>query len=170
MRMRTLCHDLANAIPGLTRVNRGKMSLYEIVERANQLGTEKILIIDRWQGGPGRIRLFKTDGDRIAKVSPTLYISGVIFRRELGATRKRTHSVFIDGTGGGGQEIKALKESLSNFFCIPVTSPNDASTQYQATMRVSMHSSNRLMISFYTMPSGVEIGLRITVSHVAWED
>ena len=75
--------------------------------------------------------------------------------------------MFIDRTDGEGQEIKALKENLSDFFCIPVIDPNDASAQYEATMRISMHSSNRLMMSFYTMPDGIEIGPRINVSHVA---
>ena len=146
------------------------MSLCEVVERASELGAEKIVIIDRWQGGPGRIRLIKTSGEVVTKITPSIYISGIILRRELGATRKRTHSVFIDGTDGGGQEIEALKETLSDFFCIPVMDPNGSSAQYKATMRISMDSSNRLMISFYTVPNGIEIGPRITVSHVAWED
>jgi len=146
------------------------MSLCEVAERACQLGAQKIVIIDRWQGGHGRIQLFKTDGEVMTKILPTTYIFGIMLQRELGAKRRRTHCVFIDRTDGGGQEIKALKENLSDFFCMPVIDPNNASAQYDATMRISMHSSNRLMMSFYTVPDGIEIGPRITVSQVAWED
>lgn len=102
----------------------------------------------------------------MTKISPSIYIFGIMLQRELGATRRRTHSVFIDRADGGGQEIKALKESLSDFFCIPVLDPNDASVQYEATMRIFMHSSNRLMMSFYTVPDGIEIGPRIAISKV----
>ncbi|MEM3041011.1 MAG: Brix domain-containing protein [Nitrososphaerota archaeon] len=170
MSMRTLCRDLANAIPGLIRVNRGKMSLFEVAERASQLGAEKIAIIDRWQGGPGRINLFKRDGDTLVRVTPSIDISQVLLQRDLGATRKRIHSVFIDGTDRGGQEIKALQETLSDFFRIPVIDPNKASAQFEAAIRISPNSRNRLRLSFYALPESIEIGPRITISHVEWAD
>lgn len=168
-RIRTLCRDLAVSIRGLIRVNRGKMNLYEVAEKAIELGAEKIVVIDRWKGGPGGIKLFEITEKNMIQVSPTMYIHGINLRREIKAPRKPAHSLFIDKTDDANRETRRLKERLSNFFSIPTMNAKEAS-KYQMAMRFLTDSSSGLLrISFYMLPENIEIGPRITISHVVWK-
>ncbi|MEM2110641.1 MAG: hypothetical protein QXX08_02050 [Candidatus Bathyarchaeia archaeon] len=147
------------------------MSLYEIAEKAVELNAEKIVIIDRWKGGPGRIRFYKTSRNIANQVLPQIYLSGVKFQRELKKFKGRRiiSSLFIDEMDGNNQEVKRLKEELSSFFGVPIMNSNDAATKYSVAMRFSVDTSGFIKISFYSLPSNVEIGPRIIVSHVVWQ-
>ena len=57
-RIRTFCRDLANSLPNVVRVNRGKMSLDGLAEKAIELEADKVVVVDRWHGGPGKFNLF----------------------------------------------------------------------------------------------------------------
>ncbi|MEM3816162.1 MAG: Brix domain containing protein, partial [Candidatus Bathyarchaeia archaeon] len=72
-RVRSLCKDLASSIPGLIRVNRGKMGLIEVAERAVSVGSEKFIVIDRWKGCPGRIRFYRVVDGEIREEPPRIY-------------------------------------------------------------------------------------------------
>ena len=58
-RIRTFCRDLSNSIPDVVRVNRGKMSLDGVAEKAIEVEADHIIVVDRWHGGPGKINLFQ---------------------------------------------------------------------------------------------------------------
>ena len=58
-RMRAFCRDLANSIPDVVRVNRGKMSQDGVAEKAIELEANRVILVDRWHGGPGKINLFQ---------------------------------------------------------------------------------------------------------------
>ena len=166
--IRTLCRDLSHAIPRLTRVNRGKMGLYELGEEAVNIGANKIIVLDRWKDGFGRIRFLKI-GQGIVEVPPSLNIVGVKFRREFGASQKAVGSIFIDGSGKSEYGIEKLVKNMSDFLELPIINVPEAPSEYGETMRITAGSSRHIEMRFYALPKDVEVGPRIVISHVAWQ-
>ena len=170
--MRTLCKDLAAAIPSLKKVNRGKMSLYDIEERAFEIGADRVLIIDRWKGRPGRIRLFEIKNG-IQQIPPQIYVRGVKFRRDFkikSVNQRSPPSIFIEEPEGMSEEIERLSETFARFFEIPKVKPEMiGEPQDFEVMRFSVEPENIIRVSFYLMPKNIEVGPRIRISHVVWE-
>ncbi|RLI44046.1 Brix domain containing protein, partial [Candidatus Bathyarchaeota archaeon] len=69
-RIRTFCRDLARSIPNVVRVNRGKLSLDGVAERAIEFDADRVVIINRWKGGPGKIELFEVGQEGLVLVPP----------------------------------------------------------------------------------------------------
>jgi len=170
--MRTLCKDLAAAIPSLKKVNRGKMSFYDIEERAFEIGADRVLIIDRWKGRPGRIRLFEIKNG-IQQIPPQIYVRGVKFRRDFkikSVNQRSPPSIFIEEPEGMSEEIERLSETFARFFEIPKVKPEMiGEPQDFEVMRFSVEPENIIRVSFYLMPKNIEVGPRIRISHVVWE-
>jgi U3 small nucleolar ribonucleoprotein protein IMP4 len=172
-RVRSLCNDLACSIPGLVRVNRGKTSFFDLAEKAVQMKIEKIVVVDRWKGGPGRIRLFRIIDGKIKECAPRLYISGVKLKREFMASkeisRKLIKCVFLDSRGIRNGEVEKLASSLSEFFEVPIFKAEEALSNYDAYLCFTRSDDCLAYISFYVLPSNAEIGPRIKISQVAWQ-
>ncbi|MCW4019910.1 MAG: hypothetical protein NWF14_01585 [Candidatus Bathyarchaeota archaeon] len=144
------------------------MSVYEIGEKAVELGAEKIVIVDRWKGGTSRIKFLKV-GEGLTQISPCINVRTIKFQREFEAPKKAVRKLFIDGADKEKQMVKRLKESLSDFFQLPIMDAKEAPPEYGTTMRVSTGPSRSIQISFYALAENAEIGPRMRVSHVAWE-
>lgn len=172
-RIRSLCNDLANSIPKLIRVNRGKMSLVEVAEKAAQMGSDRFIIVDRWKGSPGRIRLFRITDEGFEESPPRLYISGVKLRREFNIPREwvkdKISLLFLEEVGEENLEIMEFKSALSNFIQVPILKRSAETLGYEAYMRISTGEDCWAIISFFRLPSGTEIGPRIKISHVVWD-
>jgi len=167
-RIRTFTHDLASVIPGTTRINRGKLSLEEVAEEAAWRGLEKVIVVDRWKGGPGRIRLFKVGEAGLVEVNPRIYVRGIKLRREFGAKRRRSaRSLFLRGPEDGEPDVRRLLRALSEFLEAPIIE-EDKPENHDAEMRLTPEDSGCIQISFFLHPEGVEVGPRIRVSHLVW--
>jgi len=168
--VRTLCKDLAKVIPSLKRVNRGKMSSHEVGEKAIDMGADKVLIIDRWKGRPGRMRFFEIK-DGLSQIPPQLYIRGVKLQREFKTKGLKASSrgVFIEDFGKS-LETQRLCEVFSRFFELPMIQPNKIEEHDRFTvMRISSVADDVISVSFYLMPKNIEIGPRVRISHAVWE-
>jgi len=166
--IRTLCKDLAHAIPSLKKVNRGKMSLYEAGEKAIDIGADKMLIIDRWKGRPGRIRFFEVK-EGISQIPPQLYICGVKLRRDFKTERTSSHRLFIEDSNEA-PEIQRLSEMFSRFFELPIIELEKTEGHGDfVVMRLSLEPDSIIRVSFYLMPKKMEVGPRIRISHAVWE-
>lgn len=167
--MRTLCRDLARSIPKAFRVNRGKMSLDGVAEKALELNADRVVILNRWKGGPGKIELFQVGSGGLSPVPPLLYVAGVRLQREF---KKRTgpiKSIAVTTTPEASPEVVKIAESLANFLRAPLSSVGEAVSRYQASMRLSSNASGHIQITFLLFPEAVEAGPRITLSHALWE-
>ena len=173
-RVRSLCNDLTRSIPGLVKVNRGKMTLSGVAERTLQLGAEKFILIDRWKGGPGRIRLFRVVEGGFGEEPPRLYISGVKLRREFSGmparnVKKPIKSLFLEASEDGSQEIDRFKLKLSEFLELPMLKLRTEPSDYEACMRVADGDDCWANISFFLLPGKIEVGPRMKISHVVWD-
>lgn len=168
--MRTFCHELKRAVPNLIRINRGKTSFDELAEKAMELKANRVIIVDRWHGGIGKIQFFHVETSGLIPALPTIYVAKVKLQREFGEKRMKPNiTLAVTKTSPHSAEENALAQSLSKFLDIPVLSVEDATSKgYNAVMQISRDTSNQLQITFLKLPIMRETGPRITIKHLAW--
>jgi U3 small nucleolar ribonucleoprotein protein IMP4 len=168
-RIRTLCRELSRVIPDTVRVNRGKLSLDGVAERALEFGADRVIIIDRWKGGPGKIQFFHANAKGLIPIPPTLYLSEVRLQRELETRARKIRPITLIASFEGSAQTGKLAEALSNFLKVPKSTDKDVPSAYQASMHVSIDASGSVQITFRLLPEGVEMSPRIILSHLVWE-
>lgn len=168
-RIRTFCRDLARFIPNVVRINRGKLNLDGIAENALEFKTDRIVIVNRWKGGPGKIELFQTGPEGLIPVPPLIYVSGIRLQREFEAKAKPVRSLTITTPPEKTPEVVKIARSLSSFLNIPLLPIDEAVSRYPASMHVSLNASRCIQATFMVLPETVEVGPRVTISHVVWE-
>jgi len=163
-KIRTFCNDLTRVIPNVMRVNRGKMSMNEVAEKAIEYGADRVVIVDRWQGGPGKIEFFHIGLVGLVPSPTILYVSGIRLQREFAPIKlKPVHSLVITKSVDNSMEIA---DSLSKFFNLPTSFEKEALPKYQVAMHVSHDAVRRVQITFMLLPQRMEIGPRITMRRV----
>ena len=165
-RTRTFCHDFARSIPNIIRINRGKLNLTGIAEKAAELNANRIVIIDLWRSGFGKINLLRMATTNLAPVPPPMYVTGVRLQREYGAITGRVRSLVVTTKLENPPETTKIAEHLSNFFDLPRLLVGEAATKYRASMHITSDALGRIQITFMLLPQMIEIGPRITLS--AW--
>ena len=171
--MRTFCRDLSSIFQNVVRVNRGKLSLGGVAEKALELDAEKVIIIGKWRGESGKIQFFRISAKSLDVVPPLIYVKGVKLSRdfEKNALRgRRLKSVAITASKTSSLEVEKLENVLSEFFNIPVFSLKEiCDRKFDVAMQISVDPSNRMIITFKLIPEFVEVGPQIRVSHLIWE-
>jgi len=168
-RIRTLCRELAHVIPNAVRVNRGKLSLDGVAERALEFGADHVIIIDRWKGGPGEIQFFHAGSGGLVPVPPTLYVSGVRLQREFKTRVRKIRPLTLTASSEGSSQTGKLVEALSNFLEVSKSTEERVPSADRASMHISSDASGSMQITFRLLPEGMEVGPRITLSHLVWE-
>jgi len=168
--IRTFCKDLLHTLPNILGINRGKLSLEGVVAKAIELGADKIVIVERWKGGPGKIELYHVDG-KLQPAPPLIYLRGVKLRREFQTMPKgrRIKSVAIASSLKQSQEVSRLEKALSEFFGIPIVSSEDEYRSYNAIIQITINPAGEMVATFRLIPEGVEIGPRMRISHLIWD-
>jgi len=171
-RTRTFCNELARLIPQCTRVNRGKMSLDNLAEKALENDIERILIVEEWHGNPGKILLFKVTESGLSLIPPKMVIRSLILQREIKKLKIKT----INACGVFGSDrnknsdIFRLISVLSDFMLLPKLSYRDIDfLKNQNVMHISPFSHDYVKITFMNFPRRVELGPRIILSNLVWE-
>jgi rRNA maturation protein Rpf1 len=167
--VRAFCKDILCTLPNIIRVNRGKLSLEGVAEKALALDAENVVIVDGWRGGLGKIRFFQILREGLTAVPPTIYVQGVRLRRDFGDTRiknRRIKSVAIAASPSGNSEVKRLETVFSSFFGVPIISPNkQSSTDFEAVMQFSKNADGAT-VTFKLLQDLTEIGPRVKVSMI----
>jgi len=152
------------------RINRGKLSLDGIAEKALELNADRVIVVDRWKGGPGKIELFRVEPAGLTHVPPLMNVAGIRLQREFETETKTVRSLAVTTAPENPPEITKIAENLSNFLNFPMSSIDGAASRFQASVHVSYNASGRIQITFLLLPQMVEIGPRITISSVVWEN
>jgi len=161
---------LAHSIPNVIRVNRGKLSLEGVAEKALRLQADRIVIVDRCKEGFGIIRFFQVSTSGLTPFLPVINIASVRLRREFEARTKPIKSIAIAvPLSENSSKAKKLVQLLSEFFEIPVVGQNMVSN-FSATLRISSSALKRLQITFVLLPTLIEIGPRINISKIVWDE
>lgn len=169
--MRTFCNDLTCSIPNSVRINRGKSGLDTLAEKALEHEAEKVIICDRWKGGLAKIRLFELGGDGLVLFYPLMCVKKVRLRRTFEHVRsKAVQSLILQTESGISFEARKFADALSHFFNIPkLTSDETLSPNTHTVMNISLNAVRRIQITFIYTPRKIEIGPRITTSHLTWK-
>jgi U3 small nucleolar ribonucleoprotein protein IMP4 len=166
--MRTFSNDLRRIIPNAVRVNRGKMSIDEIAEKALEHEVDRVIIVDRWQGGFGKIRFFKIGESGLVSIRPIVNIASIWLQREFDASKTKTVSFLFVSSSSTEKELSKVAEAFSNFFNIPALLM-DATAKTNATvMHLSLAKDSKIEITFMVEPQHVEVGPRIIASSMEW--
>jgi rRNA maturation protein Rpf1 len=171
--MRTLCRDLNHSLPSTVRINRGKLSLEGIAEKSVELNAEKVIIIERWKHGVGKILFFNVESHGLKGIPPMIYIRSVKFRREFEEQAPkgwRIKSIAIAASPKQNFEVEKLENALSNFFTVPVLPLEEiVKRKYDATMQILTDPLKRITVTFRRIPEMVEVGPRVSIWRLIWE-
>lgn len=168
-RMRTFCRDLVNSIPDVILVNRGKMNLAGLAEKAIEVKADRVVVIDRCRGGPGKINLFHVSSTGLKSVPPLILIKGIRLRREFKEAIRHARSSVITVEPEDSTELTRIAGRLSQFFDLPVQSLDEAGKNHGASMHFSFDSSRHIQIAFMSLQRMVKIGPRVNISKLVWE-
>ena len=168
-RIRTFCRDLVNSIPAVVRVNRGKMSQDGVAEKAIELEADRVIIVDRWHGGPGKINLFHVSSTGLKPVPPLILMSGICLRRELKAGTRRVCSSVVTVDSETSTELANIAKNISQFIGLPILSLNKAAKRHHVSMHFSFDSKQRFQVTFLLLGQMVDVGPRLTLSKLIWE-
>lgn len=168
--MRTFCRDIFHTFSNIVRINRGKLSLEGIAEKALEVGAEKVMVVDRWKGGSVRIKFFRISGKGLNVIPPLIYMKSIKLRRDFGEKVpkwRRVKSVAIMSPRKVPLEVKKVESTLSEIFGSRILSFDEiVNRKYDAAMQISVDSSNYIVATFKLIPELVEIGPRIRISHL----
>lgn len=169
--IRTLCNDLARMLPNTVRVNRGKMSVDETAEKALENDADRVVIIDRWQGGPGEIKFFQIGESGPVFVPPTIHVVRIKLQREFcDVPRSRPASSIAVSEDESIGEAPKLAKALSRFCNIPILLIGGQEGETNSTeMRVYADNTGKIAITFVANPVHAEVGPKIVVSCVDWK-
>jgi rRNA maturation protein Rpf1 len=141
-----------------------------VAEKALEYDANRVLIIDRRHGGPGRIGFYQVSASGLVSVFPILHVAGIRLQREFGHVKLRsTRFEAIVVSSEGEEEIIKVANSLSSFFNVPAFLVNKKPYNYPLEMHISYNATRRIQITFIDTFRNVEVGPRITLSQVVWE-
>lgn len=152
-------------------MNRGKLSLQGLAEKALELNAEKVVVVERWKGGPGKIEFYKLGENGLQPTPPLIYLRGVKLQREFQtmARRRRIKSVAIAAVADASEESEMLERALSSFFSIPIISRVDEYRGYNGVMHIAAEPSGYFVVTFKVLPENLEIGPRLTIARLSWD-
>jgi rRNA maturation protein Rpf1 len=171
--IRTLCKDLSYVFPNFIKINRGKLSLESVAEEAAEVDVKKVIIIDRWEKGFGKIEFFEVGHDGLKNVLPAVFLRNAKFRRnfvEQMPTGRKVKSVAIAVASKENFEVEKFRVFLVSFFDVPAVSLDETiRNSNDVIMQIVMDYSKQMTITFRLIPKLVEVGPRIEISYLTWE-
>ncbi|MCK4477979.1 hypothetical protein KAU88_05585 [Candidatus Bathyarchaeota archaeon] len=169
--LRSFCNDLNRSIPNSIRINRGKSNLDAVAVKALEHEAEKIIMADRWKGGLGKIQLFTLGDAGLVQFHPIIYVKNVRLQKTFRhAQTEAAKSLILQTEAKIPFKAHKLAKALSKFFNIPKLSIDEAPPQnMQASMHISLNPTRRIQITFIDAKQEIEVGPRITVSHLIWK-
>ena len=167
-RIRAFCHDLAEVIPHVMYENRGKMNNDGIAEKALEHDATRVIVIDRWQGGPGILRFFKVDESGLFPTPPVIHVEDMKLQRDLGALRVKPAPSIAAATHDRFDDSARLSNALSGFFDISLLETKDMIKTGSTILSVSSSKSGRILMTIIREPDYREVGQRVLISRVEW--
>ena len=147
-------------------MNRGKMSFEDIAEKAWELEADRVILVNRWKGNPGKICLYLVGDEGLEPFPPLIYIYGVKLRRDMGIRLGKVRTLAVTATPERLRLARALAEFLEAPFVEPGGQPE---VPVDLIMRVWPDRERYAVISFFRYSDGREVGPRIRVRHLIWE-
>ncbi len=165
--MRSLCHDLERVLPNAAHMSRGKLGLIEVFDRALDEETAKLILVERWKGGPGRIHFYQITPEAPRRLL-SLILGGVKTQIDFGRRRRLSSRLVVTVADDAPSNVVKLAQFVASFLMIPLapSTPKESTTP---TLRISPSPDHEARIQVHAPPSGREVGPRLSVTKAVWE-
>lgn len=169
-RMRTLCNDLRRVFHSAFRINRGKMSVEAIAEACAELEADRVVLIERWKGGPGKVVLYRLGDGQLSHVFPILYLVGVKTQDDYGKRTRIGAGLVVTFPEGSAEGVRLIAQALAEFLETPLLETSLKTPEAKASLHVSSSPQNEARLVF-TMPAAVvEVGPAMVVKNAIWTE
>ncbi len=160
-RINSFARDLRHSIPNVKVLRRGKRSTRELPKETAAEGCDRLAIIHRWHGGPGKIEFYKLNEESLAPHYPILMLQGVRLRREHGKKgRFEAQGITCDNDDSASR----LAAALSDFLQL-----SRDETNICVSLHISKSNDNHLRIAVTDLSSLEEVGPSIIVDRLIWQ-
>ncbi len=149
-------------------INRGKMSNDEVAEKALEYDADRVVVVDRWQGRPGVLRLFKIGKSGLVLTPPVIHVADIKLRRDLGASGIKPASSISAAFHDKLDDSVRLRDALSDFFGVSIIETKRMVRTGSTILSISPDKSGRVVMTFVEEPSGCEVGPHVLISKVEW--
>jgi len=165
--IRILCRDLHAVLGRSVYINRGKLSLQKLVDEALAIGQDRLLLLKRWKGNPGKME-FITLAPKVQRLFPVVYLHSVVTQRELGRARVGSSTIESVVVESENSEVERLADALSQFLGIEKRRQETVEGRIYMSLEESL--GHLAMITFKKCPEYIEIGPRLVIRHLVWSE
>jgi U3 small nucleolar ribonucleoprotein protein IMP4 len=166
--MRSLCHDLERVIPNAIRINRGKLSFSELIGKVLDVEADRLIIVERWKGGPGRMQFYQVSSE-VTRLPPLLILGGVKTQIDFGRRRRLSKNIAVTVIDDPPTNILDLAKFLSQFLKVPLSIMERSEEKVTTAIQISSIPDGGARIQVNAPPSGTEVGPRLIVKKAVWE-
>ena len=138
-----------------------------LAEEALSLGHDRLMLLDRWKGAPGKIMLY-TLVPKAQHRFPIVYLSSAATQQELDAPRVRKPAKYAM-VESSASDVQLLAEALCDFVGTKRLKLIETGGRVNC-MSFGDAKSRAATITFKMLPEQIEIGPRLVVRHLAWSE
>ncbi len=142
------------------------MGFKRLAERILELDADRILLIERWKGGPGKILLFRVLSGKPRRIFPIIYIAKVKTQKEFGKKQTLKGKSVVTVPKNSILQTRELATALAEFLELHVFEA-DLIPGLHSCINILQDHENEARISF-TNSISAEIGPALVVSHTNW--
>ncbi len=162
-RINSFVKDLSHSLRNCIIVPRGKMSLQDVVGSTVEKEADRLLLVNRWKGGPGEIRLQRLEDGESHVVYPIISLSGVKLRREYHAGER----FIAEAITSGERDIEVdLARPLADFLELPLRLDRGVFCSFH----VAENPSKGLAVNLTSPAATREVGPGFVVRYLAWHE
>lgn len=161
--MRTLCNDLRRVVPNAVRINRGKLGREGVSERALEIGADRVIVVERWKGGSGVIKLYTLPST--SEAFSALYLAGIKTQDEIGRRKTVREGLMVTVEKNASPPTRHLADLFSKFLRVPLLEDLQKNTGFRASAHFSNFQGSGVKISFTMPPIINEIGPTLIVRY-----
>ncbi|MFH0847903.1 MAG: hypothetical protein V1857_00170 [archaeon] len=162
-RINSFVRDLNHSIPNTRTLRRGKTSTREMPKQVSAEQCDRLIVVHRWHGGPGRLEFYKLNEKGLVTHYPIILLRGVKLRREYGVKGRFTAQGI---TCENNQTIFRLGAALSEFLDLPQTKEHN----FEVSLHMSCSNDDTIRISIADPNNGAEFGPSMSVDRLIWPD
>ena len=166
--MRSLCHDLQRVLPDAIRINRGKLSFPEIIGKVLDAQADRLIIVERWKGGPGKIQFYQISSE-VTLLPPLLILASVKMQIDFGRKILLSNNIAVTVTDNPPKNIQDLAKFLSQFLKIPLSTKKSSKEKFKTTLHITPIPNAEARNQFNAPPKGSEVGPRLIVKKAVWK-
>jgi hypothetical protein len=146
------------------------MSLDGVSEKALEISSNRVIVVDRWCDGFSQIKLFQVSSKGLHQIIPIVHLSDVCLRRELNVKTKRFRSTVVTFDSKISIDVRRAAKHISQFLNLPFMSVGEAIEKHRASFHFMFNSSDSIKATFMILGGMIEIGPRLNVSKLTWEE